>query len=261
MEGKLFVRLRSRAPSRISRRVVLSALLLTLFAPPAWASSPLVAEVNAFSSRYHERLARIDAVRDELRQVAQNGADAADLIAFAQVCFIWGDIRATTVQQKLEAYDEGRQAARRAVEMDPRNPEAHFWYGTNTARWGVTNGVVQSLFLLPSVRQEIQAVLDLDPNYTPVYALAGSVFYEVPPLMGGDLRKAEAMFRKGLAQDPSFTGLRIGLAKTLIKTGRSAEARTELQAVLNEKHPRNLGEWVIKDTKEARQILQSLDGK
>jgi thioredoxin-like negative regulator of GroEL len=112
-----------------------------------------------------------------------------------------------------------------------------------------------------TVRQEIQTVLDLDPQFTPVYALAGNVFYEVPPLMGGDLRKAEAMFRTGLAQDPHFTGLRIGLAKTLIKTGRVAEARAELEAVLNEKNPRNMGEWVMKDTKEARPLLQSLDSK
>jgi tetratricopeptide (TPR) repeat protein len=253
------VRLRAHANRRLPRRIFVCALCLALIGPQAWARSPLVAEVNAFSSRYHERLPRIDTVRDELRQVARNGADAEDLIAFSQVCFIWGDIRATTIQQKLEAYDEGRQAAKRAAEMEPRNAAAHFWYGTNTARWGETRGVVQSLFLLPLVRQEIQTVLELDPQFTLVYALAGNVLYEVPPLMGGDLRKAEEMFREGLEQDPHFTGIRIGLAKTLIKTGRIAEARNELQAVLDEKNPRNMGEWVMKDTKEARQLLQGLD--
>ena len=254
------MRLRAPANHRWSRWIFGCALFLALIGGQAWARSPLVTEVNVFSSRYHERLARIDTVRDELRQVARNGADAEDLIAFSQVCFIWGDIRATTIQQKLEAYEEGRQAAKRAVEMDPGNAEAHFWYGTNTARWGATKGVVQSIFLLPSVQQEIQTVLELDPKFTPVYALAGNVLYEVPPLMGGDLRKAEEMFRKGLEQDPRFTGMRIGLAKTLIKLGRTAEARNELRAVLDEKNPRNMGEWVMKDTKEARQLLQGLDG-
>ena len=260
MEGKGSVRLRAHANRHLPRWIFVCALCLALVGPQAWARSPLVAEVNTFSSRYHERLARIDSIRNELRPVAKNGADSEELIAFSQVCFIWGDIRATTTEQKLEAYDEGRQAAKRAVEMDPHNPEAHFWYGTNTARWGVTKGVVRSLFLLPAVQQEIQTVLDLDPHFTPVYALAGNVLYEVPPLMGGDLRKAEEMFRKGLEQDPRFTGMRIGLAKALIKLGRTAEARNELQAVLNEKHPRNMGEWVMKDTKEARQLLQGLDG-
>ena len=253
------MRLRVPANCRWLHRILGCLLCLAVSGPPAGARSPLVAEVNAFASRYHERLPRIDTVRDELRQVARNGADAEDLIAFAQVCFIWGDIRARTLPQKLEAYEEGRQAAKRAVEMQPGNAGAHFWYGTNTARWGETRGVVQSLFLLPVVRQEIQTVLALDPQYTPVYALAGNVLYAVPPLMGGDLRQAEEMFRQGLAQDPHFTGIRIGLAKTLIKTGRSAEARNELQAVLDEKTPRNMGEWVMKDTKDARELLQGLD--
>ncbi len=143
--------------------------------------------------------------------------------------------------------------------MEPRNAVAHFWDGANTARWGQTRGVVQSLFLLPVVRQEIQTVLELDPKFTPVYALAGNALYAVPPLMGGDLRKAEEMFREEFKHDPHFTGIRIGLAKTLIKTGRIAEARSELQAVLVEENPRNRGEWVMKDTQEARQLLQGLD--
>ena len=201
----------------------------------------------------------MDSIREELRQVAKDGADAEDLIAFSQVSFIWGDIRATSIEQKLEAYDEGRQAAKRAIELNPKDAVAHFWYGANTARWGETKGIVRSLFLLPAVRHEIQAVLDLDPKFTPVYALAGNVLYEVPPLMGGDLRKAEEMFRKGLEQDPRFTGIRVGLAKTLIKQGRTAEARSELQAVLDEKNPRSMADWVMKDTKAALKLLQTLN--
>ena len=39
------------------------------------------------------------------------------------------------------------------------------------------------------------------------------------------------------ASVPKFTGMRVGLAKTLIKKGRIEEARHELQAVLDEKEP------------------------
>ncbi len=235
-----------------------SMLLLLLAGTPSWARSPLATEVGTFSTRYHERLSRIDTIREELERATQNDGDIDDLVALAQVCFIWGDVRATTAELKLQAYDEGRNAAKRAVELDPKNAAAHFWYGTNTARWGQTKGVVRSLFLLPTVQEEIQTVLGLDPKFTAVYALAGNVLYEVPPLLGGDLRKAEEMFRTGLEQDPKFTGMRVGLAKTLIKQGRIAEARRELQAVLDEKNPRNMGDWVMKDIKAARALLQSL---
>jgi predicted Zn-dependent protease len=118
--------------------------------------------------------------------------------------------------------------------------------------------VVRSLFLLPTVQEEIQTVLALDPKFTAVYSLAGNVYYEVPGLLGGDLNKAEEMFRKGLELDPKFTGMRVGLAKTLIKRGRIAEARRELQAVLDEKEPRNLADWTVKDTRDARALLESV---
>lgn len=252
--------LKARRPARRDPAEVLlvSFLIVLLTGPQAWARSPLAAEVRSFSARYHERLSRIDTIREELRQATKDDADIDDLIALAQVCFIWGDIRAATTEQKLDAYDEGRLAAKRAVELDPKNAAAHFWYGTNTARWGQTKGVIRSLFLLPTVRGEIQTVLDLDPKFTAVYALAGNVLYEVPAVMGGNPRKAEEMFRKGLDQDPRFTGMRVGLAKTLIKQGRMIEAGKELQAVLEEKSPRNMAEWVMKDTKAARTLLQAI---
>jgi tetratricopeptide (TPR) repeat protein len=220
-----------------------------------------VAEVRAFQTRYHENLPRLDTIREILTQVAKDSPRLDDLVALAQVSFIWGDVRATTDEQKLEAYEQGREAASRAIQIDPKSVEAHFWYGTNTGRWGQTKGVVRSLFLLPTVREEIETVLRLDPMFTAVYLLAGNVYYEVPSLLGGDLDKAEEMFRKGLSQDPKFTGMRVGLAKALIKQGRTTEARRELLAVLNEKTPRNLADWVLKDFPEARQLLESVQGK
>jgi Tfp pilus assembly protein PilF len=103
--------------------------------------------------------------------------------------------------------------------------------------------------------------MELDPKYPPVYSLAGNVYYEVPRFLGGDLDKAEEMFRKGLDLNPRFTSARVGLARTLIKTGRVAEARRELAAVLGEKEPSNLADWTLKDSRRARELLESIKGK
>ena len=227
-------------------------------ATAGWAQSPLVAEWNALETRYHQDPARLDAIRKGLEEAVKTDPQIATLIALAYVSYVWGDVRATTPEQKLEAYDRGREVAKRAMELDPKNAEAHFWYATNTGRWAQTKGVLRSLFLLPTIKEEIQTVLNLDPNFTGVYELAGNVYYEVPGLFGGDLDKAEAMFRKGLEQDPKLTGMRVGLAKTLIRKGRIAEARRELQAVLDEKAPSNLADWTLKDSSEARQLLESI---
>ena len=243
-------------------RIFPAALLtLLLTATAASAQSPLAAQVRAWAARYNEDPARIDSARAELARVVKADAHVDDLIALAQVCFIWGDVRARTPADKLEAYDQGRQAARRAVELAPRNVLAHFWYGTTTGRWGQTKGVVRSLALLPTVRREIETVIEIDPKFAPVYSLAGYVDFEVPALFGGDVDRAEQMFRKGLALDPKFTGMRVGLARTLIKKGRIAEARAELLSVLDERAPTSLADWTMKDSGRARDLLESLKGQ
>jgi tetratricopeptide (TPR) repeat protein len=250
-------------------RAVSAALVIALAAGTASAQSPaparapsaLVAEVNAWQTRYHENPARIDQMRVALAEAAKADPQVDTLIALAKVCFIFGDVRTENPEEKLQAYDQGREAAKRAAERAPNNVEAHFWYGTNTARWAQTKGVMRSLFLLPTVKQEIKTVLELDPTFPPVYSLAGSVYIAVPGFLGGDVDKGEQMFRKGLELDPRFTSARVGLARALIKKSRLPEARRELEAVLAEKAPTSLADWTMKDSRRARELLESIKGK
>lgn len=241
--------------------VVRLLLLVVLTATSVSADPALIARVETVATTYHEDPKALDALREEVTRAVERDARPDLLIALARVSFIWGDVRATSPEQKLDAYERGREAARRAVEREPKNALAHLWYAVNTGRWGQTKGVVRSLFLLPEVQREIDTVIALDPKLTPVYSLAGNVYYEVPGMLGGDLAKAEAMFRKGLEQDRHFTGMRVGLAKTLVKLGRIAEARRELDGVLAETAPRNRADFTMKDVPEARRLLESIRGK
>jgi tetratricopeptide (TPR) repeat protein len=241
-------------------RVIL-ALLASLVAGAldvAEARSPLVGRLNVVATRYHEDPARLDALRAGLEEAVRDDPDAANFAALSRVSFLWGDVRATSEDEKLAAYDRGREAGRRAVELDPKSVLGHLWYAVNVARWGQTKGVVRSLFLLPMVREEIRTLLELAPDVAAVHALAGNVDLEVPEPLGGDLDRAEAAFRKGLQLDPSFTGIRVGLAKVLVKRNRLDEARRELQAVLDEHDPSNRADWTMKDVPDARRLLESI---
>ncbi|HEX9420219.1 MAG TPA: TRAP transporter TatT component family protein [Methylomirabilota bacterium] len=242
-------------------RALLAGLTLLAAVATAWAGSPLVGELQAFSTRYHENPRKIDELKAALEKAAETEPDSDTLLALAQVCFMYGDVRATTEDAKLAAYDRGRQAAKRAIELAPKSAPAQFWYGTNTGRWGQTKGIMRSLFLLPTVKEAMQAALALDPGYAPAYALGGSIYYEVPGYAGGDLDRSEAMFRKGLELEPRDTNMRLGLARTLLKKGRTADARRELEAVLGEKAPSNPADWTIKDMPQAKTILAEIKGR
>jgi tetratricopeptide (TPR) repeat protein len=246
----------------LALRLGLLALgLSSTLATAALAQSPAVAELQAFYPRYHEEPSRLDAIRRTLEAAVSADPRPEDLVALAWVCYVWGDVRAETRAARIDAYERGRQAARHATELEPRNAQAHFWHAVNMGRLGQVSWGLRSLFLLPKIRGEIRAVLDLDPSFPPIYALAGHVYYEVPGFLGGDPARAEEMYRKGLALDSHFTELRVGLGKALIRQGRIAEGRRELEAALDEKAPRFPADFATKDAREARKALQSVRGQ
>lgn len=241
-------------------RVLLVVASLVLVPATALGQSP-VESARALVARYHEDPSLIDRARALLEAALARDRQVDTMVMLAYVHFLYGDVRATTTEDKLAAYDRGREIAKRAVELAPRNPEAHVWYGINAGRWGLTKGVMRSLFLLPTVRQEADTTLELDPKNLRALALSGNVFLEVPGLFGGDRAKAEQQFRKALQIDPHFTVARVDLARVLIASARYAEARQELQRVVDEPAPNSIADWTAKDLPRARQLIESLKGK
>jgi len=244
------------------RRSRLALLVLVLTAlPSAVPGQTPVESARALVARYHEDPTVIDRARDLLEAALARDRQVETMVMLSYVHFLVGDVRATTTDEKLAAYDRGRELGKRAVELAPRDPEAHVWYGINTGRWGLTKGVMRSLFLLPTVREQVEATLALDPKNLRALALSGNVYLEVPGLFGGDKEKAEQQFRQALEINPRFTVARVDLARVLIARGRYGDARRELQRVIGEKAPDNIADWTVKDLPRARQLLESIQGK
>src|SRR3989440_10832265 len=242
----------------LARRVVVLVVLLT---PPLAGAATPVETARALVARYHDDRTTLDRARDLLEDALRRESHVETMIMLSYVWFLWGDIRATTPEEKLAAYERGRELGKRAVELAPKSHDAHLWYAINTGRWGQTKGVLRSLFLLPTVREEIEILLQLDPRSVRAHSLAGNVDMEVPRLFGGDPASAEAHFKKGLVIDPKFTVLRIDLARLYIATGRSAEARRELQRVIDETAPTVAADWAAKDLPRARKLLESISAR
>jgi len=251
-------------PARLSLALgglALVSLAALLLAPLLAVAETPAEQARALVASYHEDPTTIERARDLLEAALGRERQPDTLVTLSFVYFLIGEVRATTADDKLAAYDKGREIGKRAVELAPRNPEAHVWYGINTGRWGQTKGIMRSLFLLPTVREEVDATLALDPRNLRALALSGNVFFEVPRIAGGDREKAEQQFRKALEIDPHFTVARIDLARVLIATGRQADARRELQRVIDERQPNSIADWTVKDLPRARELLESIKGK
>ena len=239
---------------------LLDVLLVFALTAPALAATP-AQTARALIARYDQDPTRIDRARDLLETALNDERKVDTLTTLAYVYFLVGEIRATTPDEKLAAYDRGRTLGKRAVELAPRDEEAHLWYAINTGRWGQVKGVMRSLFLVSTVREEIETILEINPVSVRGRALAGNVLMEVPGFIGGDRAKAEKQFRRGIEHDPHFTAIRVDLARLLIAAGRYDEARRELAHVIEEKAPTNIADWTMKDRPRARELLESLRDK
>lgn len=243
--------------ARVLAPVAIASMLLATF---AFAETP-AQTARSLIARYDEDLTRLDRARDLLETALTTERRVDTLITLSYVYFLMGEIRASSDQDRLAAYQRGRELGQRAVELAPRDEDAHVWYAINTARWGQTKGVMRSLFLLPTVREEIETILNLNPRSVRGRALAGNVLMEVPSFVGGDKTEAEKQFRRGIEVDPHFTALRIDLARLYITSGRYDDARRELAQVIEERAPTNVADWTVKDRPRAQELLESLRGK
>jgi predicted Zn-dependent protease len=140
----------------------------------------------------------------------------------------------------------------------PRNDQAHLWFALNTGRYAETRGVRTGLTLLPTIRESSETVLRLNPTNVDGLILAGGIYANVPRLMGGDRAKAEAHFRRALELDPHKTSARMELADLYIATKRWADARRELQLVLDESAPTDVPQWTTREVARARALLGDL---
>ena len=230
--------------------------VLVAAASAAWAQTPVEA-ARALIARYHEDPTALDRARDLLDAALAKERKVETMVMLSYVQFLIGDLR-TTAEDKLAAYDRGREIGQRAVELAPRSHDAHLWFAINTARWGETKGVLRSLFLLPTIRQELETLLELDPRSVRAHILVGNVLLEVPGFAGGDRAKAEEHLKKALEIDPRFTNARVDLARVYIADARYADARRELQRVVSETRPSVIADWTMKDAPRARKLLESI---
>lgn len=242
-------------------RALGAAVVLVVIAAGVGATQTPVERARDLIARYHEDPARLDRARDLLEDALQRERPVDAMILLSRVYFLVGEVRAATDDERLAAYDRGREWGRRAVELAPRSEDAHVWYALNTGRWGQVKGIMRSLFLLSTVKEELDTIFALNPKSVRGHALAGNVQLELPGLLGGDRAKAEEHFRAGLSADPHFTVLRVDLARLHIAAGRYADARRELNRVVNETAPTSLADWTMRDRPRARALLDSIRDK
>jgi tetratricopeptide (TPR) repeat protein len=136
--------------------------------------------------------------------------------------------------EKMAIFDGGMTLAKQAIALSPRGVEGHFWLGVLYGVYGEAKGVLKSLSLVPSIKQEMQTCLELDPSvegYGPDRVL-GRMYYKLPWFKGGDNKKSIAHLEKSLAGAPTDALTKFYLAETYKSEGMKAKAVEQLQGII-----------------------------
>lgn len=243
------------------RKVHCILFIITLMCVYAQNSDSLIDKaVQLYESR-HLNEAYLNQSRDILTGVAES--EPENLRAhyeLSHIYYLLGD-NAVTKDEKLDLYKIGKSHGKKAKGIDGNSADAHFWYMVNLGRIGQTKGVLNSLASVPEIKKEIDKVLSLDPDHIGALDARAMLYYELPPLLGGNINASVEALDKAIAVDSNFTLLYVDMAKCQIKKKEYEKARWYLNRALQIENPTQVADHILDDKPEAESLLEEIKDK
>jgi tetratricopeptide (TPR) repeat protein len=217
--------------------VALLGCLTAGFASAQAPAEPTLAEARAAYEARAEP-ARAKAAVELFRKAATE--DAASYEARwegARAAYFYGTYTKSDAPdaEKMAIFDGGITLAKEAVTLSPKGVEGHFWLGVLYGVYGEAKGIFKSLSLVPVIKQEMQACLEVDPaveGWGPDRVL-GRMYYKLPFFKGGDNDKSIAYLEKSLAGAPTNALTRLYLAETYRSKGQKVNAVQQLTEIVS----------------------------
>jgi hypothetical protein len=151
----------------------------------------------------------------------------------ARVCYWLGGHGPAA--ERRASLERGIAAADQAIAASADRPEGHFWKAANMGALAESFGLRAGLKYRKFIKEELEIVLRTNPAFMNGSAdrALGRWYFKVPGLFGGSNVRAEEHLRASLKYDDQSTISHFFLAEVLLDTGRKADARAELQRVLD----------------------------
>ncbi|MFU8895262.1 MAG: tetratricopeptide repeat protein [Gammaproteobacteria bacterium] len=140
--------------------------------------------------------------------------------AYAGIADAWVWLEDYGGIRSAEAFPRAEQAARRALELDPRSAEAHAAMAFVLDRYHRDK---------PGARDSFERTLELNPNYVNAYNLYGDTLRDL-----GDYPRMIEVHRKAVELDPLSYFMKTRLSGKLMAVGQLEEAEAIVAGVFEE---------------------------
>ncbi len=165
--------------------------------------------------------------------------------------------------ERMKLLEKAKDYAERATRANEQGADGHYWLGVILGRVGEERGVLNSLFLIKPIRQEMEKVLAIDPKYAGAHHVLGVLYRKAPPrpLSVGDIKKALQEANLAVKYAPADTLYRVGLAEVHIALKEYDKARGILEEAIET--PPTPGDEPAgeMDKATARELLKQIEKK
>jgi len=196
-----------------------------------------------------------------LDQHAATSSDSRILVRLADLYLDLGDEVYSEEPMRRGAYEEGTRIARRAIDLDESNAQAHYLYAANLGSAVQLKGVMASALTVSELKAHVQRALELKHDYAPALHMMGMMLEELPWFLGGDREGALNYLKRAVAADPGYAHARLDLAKAYLKRRESDAARRELTVILQGALPSESSDSDRRHRDEASTLLNSLGSR
>jgi tetratricopeptide (TPR) repeat protein len=238
---------------------VLLLIVLSLISDTAYVEKQLIKSDSLYQISYKDTVLFAEA-EEIIDSLILNSKILMDEILWrkSHLCFERG-YSLLKNSEKKEWHERGEKLAEFAIEKNPVNPEAHFWFALNKASIGKINGVLSSLFMVSGLKEELQKVIELDSTHAGAHMLLGEIYKSLPGFAGGDKKKAIEEFKASIEKDSLYNASYIALAKIYKDVGNREKAKEIAVKLLSFKKSRDTRRLELYDKKEARELLKEIE--
>jgi hypothetical protein len=189
---------------------------------------------------------------------AHESSDPAVLVKLSELYLNVGQEGDTDATRQQAAFDEGARIAKRALDLQEANADAHYLYAANLGSAAQLKGLTASALTVRELKVHVARALELQKDHARALHMMGRMLDELPWMLGGDVKAALGYLKQAVQADPRYEHARLDLAKAYLKRNDVAAARLELQILVEATPTPHLGVANRFQT-EGRTLLVSLE--
>lgn len=179
----------------------------------------------------------------------------------ARALFFLGQ-QASTREAGRQLYSAGVGAGERAVALNPKRVEGHFWVGVNLSLFAAINRGIRGARAIRWARSELKLAAAISESYHDAGPLRvlGRLEHKSPRILGGNLKHSRELLDRALAIAPLNSVTLTYAAELAMDMGNRDTAVSLLQQVIESPID---AEWEFENKRDrdlARSLLDQLAG-